>query len=70
MQRNPYWPLNGPSFFLGARFGSCVFSRCTKVAVGFGSNFAARMASRRPNFPNSLRLLLLVGSHETPPGRA
>jgi hypothetical protein len=52
MQRNPYWPLNGPSFFSVPRFRRCIFSRCAKVAVGFGSNFTARMASRRPNFPN------------------
>ena len=25
MQRNPYWPLNGPSFFSVLRFCRCVF---------------------------------------------
>ena len=30
MQRNPYWPLKGPSFFSGLRFPRCVFSLCTK----------------------------------------
>jgi hypothetical protein len=39
MQRNPYWPLNGPSFFSVPRFRRCVFSRSTKVAVGFGVKF-------------------------------
>jgi hypothetical protein len=47
MQRNPYWPLNGPSFFSVPRFRRCIFSRSAKVAVGFGSNFTARMASRQ-----------------------
>ncbi len=51
MQRNPYRPLKGPSFFSVLRFRRLCFFRFTKVAVGFGSNFAARMASRRPNLP-------------------
>jgi hypothetical protein len=51
VQRNPYWPLNGPSFFAMLKFRRGVFSRCTKVGFGFGSNLAARMASRRPNIP-------------------
>jgi hypothetical protein len=38
MQSNPYWPLNGPSFFSALRFRRCVFSRRTKGDVGFGSN--------------------------------
>jgi len=66
MQRNPYWPPNGPSFFSVPRFRRCIFSRCAKVAAGFGSNFTARMASRRPNFPNKHRGLLtvfLIGSY-------
>jgi len=46
MQRNPYWPLKGPSFFSVLKFLRCVFFRSTKGGVGFGSNFAARMASR------------------------
>src|SRR6266436_2547017 len=47
MRRNPYWPLKGPSSFSVLTFRRCVFSRCTKSEVGFGSNFAARMASRQ-----------------------
>ncbi len=49
MQGNPYWPLNGPSFFSVLRFFGSVLPRCPKSGVGFGSNFAARMASRRRN---------------------
>jgi hypothetical protein len=57
MQRNPYWPLNGPSFSSSVpRFRRSVLSLRTKVAVGFGSNFAARMASRRPTFQKSDRV--------------
>jgi hypothetical protein len=26
MERNPYWPLNGPSFFLGVEIPSLFFS--------------------------------------------
>ncbi len=63
MQRNPYWPLKGPSFFvfLGAETPSLcfLFSRCARDDVGFGSNFAARMASRR-NFANMLDPKLVV----------
>lgn len=51
MQRNPYWPLKGPSFFSVLKFRRFVLPRCTKVDIGFGSNFAVRMASRRPNLP-------------------
>jgi hypothetical protein len=46
IQRNPCWPLNGPSF------SSCLDSivvllpGARKTVVGFGSNFAVRMASR------------------------
>jgi len=51
MQRNPYWPLKGSSFFSVLTFRRCVFSRYTKGEVGFGPNFAARMASRRLHLP-------------------
>ena len=54
MQRNPYWPPKGPSFFSVLRFRGCVLSPCTKGGVGFGPNFAARRASRRG--PNLVRL--------------
>ena len=40
MQRNPYWPLNGPSFFAVLIFRRGVFSRCTKVGFGFGQKFS------------------------------
>jgi hypothetical protein len=30
MQRNSYWPLNGPSFFRCLEFHRCVFSRRIK----------------------------------------
>jgi hypothetical protein len=59
MQRNPYWPLNGPPFVSGLKFRRCVLSPCMKVDVGFGSNFAVRMASRRPNFSNRWFLPLI-----------
>ena len=49
MQGNPYWPLNGPSFLSVLKFLGCVLSRCPQSGFGFGSNLAARMASRRPN---------------------
>jgi hypothetical protein len=47
IQRNPCWPLNGPSFLSVLRFCCGVTSRCSKNVVGFGPNFAARMASRQ-----------------------
>jgi hypothetical protein len=54
MQRNPYWPLNGPSFFLTTEIPSQRISLTTQVAQSAsGSNFAARMARRR-NFANML----------------
>ena len=43
--------LIGPSMaliFLGLRFAAYFLSRLTKSGVGFRSNLAARMASRRP----------------------
>ena len=46
MHRNPYWPLNGPSFLSVLQFRRFFLSRWIKIDVGFGSNFAARMASR------------------------
>jgi hypothetical protein len=63
MQRNPYWPLNGPSFFSVLEFLRCVFFfAAAKGGVGFGPNLAARMASRRPNFPKKrdVKLTLTV----------
>ncbi len=54
MQRNPYWPLNGPSFFSTIEIPSQCISLTVQVAQSAsGSNFAARMASRR-NFVNTL----------------
>jgi hypothetical protein len=54
MQRNPYWPLNGPSFFSTIEIPSLCISLTVQVAQSAsGSNFAARMASRR-NFANML----------------
>jgi hypothetical protein len=48
MQRNPYWPLNGPSFFSTIEIPSQCISLTGQVAQSaLGSNFAARMASRR-----------------------
>jgi len=44
-------PLMAPRFSRRSRFRRCVFSRCTKGDVGFGPNFAARMANRRPSLP-------------------
>src|SRR5271157_4208829 len=41
--------LIGPSVFSVLKFFRCVLSRCPKSGVGFGSNFAARMASRQPS---------------------
>ena len=58
MQRNPYWPLNGPSFFSTTEIPSLCISLTVQVAQSAsGANLAARMASRR-NFtsmpdPNS-----------------
>jgi hypothetical protein len=46
MQRNPYWPLNGPSFFSTTEILSQCVSLTVQVAQSaLGSNFAARMAS-------------------------
>ena len=54
MQRNPYWPLNGPSFFSTTEMPSQCVSLTVQVAQSAsGSNFAARMASRC-NFANML----------------
>jgi len=50
MQGNPYWPLNGPSFLSVLKFLGCVLSRCPQSGFGFGSNLAARMASRLQSF--------------------
>jgi hypothetical protein len=48
MQRNPYWPLNGPSFFSTTEIPSqCISLTVQVVQSASGSNFAARMASRR-----------------------
>jgi hypothetical protein len=53
MQRNPYWPLNGPSF-LTTEIPSQRISLTVQVAQSaLGSNSAARMASRR-SFANML----------------
>jgi hypothetical protein len=47
MQRNSYWPLNGPSFFSTTEIPSECVSLTDQVAQSAsGSNFAARMASR------------------------
>jgi hypothetical protein len=47
MQRNPYWPLNGPSFFSTTEIPSRCISLTVQVTTSAsGSNFAARMASR------------------------
>lgn len=54
MQRNPYWPPNGPSFFSVLRFRRFVFSPCQKGKVGFEPTFAARVASRHLRRMNSL----------------
>jgi len=52
MQRNPYSPLNGPSFFLTTEIPSQCISLTVQVAQSAsGSNFAARIAGRR-NFTN------------------
>jgi len=40
MQRNPYWPLNGPSFSWVPEFRRCVLPRGMKVDVGFSLNFS------------------------------
>ena len=39
MQRNPYWPLNGPSFFLTTEIPSVYFTHCPSCTVGFGLKF-------------------------------
>ena len=45
MQRNPYWPFNGPSFFLTTEIPSQCISLAVQVAQSAsGLNFAARMA--------------------------
>ncbi len=54
MPSNPCWPLNGPSFFSTSEIPSECISLTVQVAqLALGSNFAARMASRR-NFMNML----------------
>ena len=54
MQRNPYWPLDGLSFFSTIEIPSLCICLPVQVAQSAsGSNFAARMASRR-NFVNIL----------------
>jgi hypothetical protein len=54
MQRNPYWPLNGHSFFSTSEIPSrCISLADQVVQSASGSNFAARMASRR-NLVNML----------------
>jgi hypothetical protein len=43
MQRNPYWPLNGPSFFSTTEIPFTVyFTHCPGRAVGFGLKFSRR----------------------------
>jgi len=60
MRRNPYWPLNGPSFFSTTEIPSQCISLTVQVAQSAsGSNFAARVASRR-NFANMLDPELLI----------
>jgi hypothetical protein len=52
MQRNPYWPLKGPSFFrVGEFLRRGFFAHCPTNMSTSGPNLAARMASRRPNLP-------------------
>ena len=47
IQRNPYWPLNGPSFFLPLRFLRGGFSPTTlDTKLASGPNLAARMAAK------------------------
>ena len=59
MQRNPYWPLNGPSFFSTIDIPSQGIALTVQVAQSAsGSNFAARMASRR-NLVSMLTVLLV-----------
>jgi hypothetical protein len=54
MQSNPYWPLNGPSFFSTTEIPSrCISCTVQVPRSASGSNFAARRASRR-NFANML----------------
>jgi hypothetical protein len=49
VQRNPHWPLKAPGFFLGPEIPSlCFFLAAVKSPSASGSNFAARIASRRP----------------------
>jgi hypothetical protein len=35
-KNDPYWPLNGPSFFSALRFRRCIFSHRTKGGVSSG----------------------------------
>ena len=47
MQRNSYWPLNGPSFFSTFQIPTfCILTNCPNRQSASGSNLAARMASR------------------------
>jgi hypothetical protein len=39
MQRNPYWPLKGPSFFSLLRFCGFVYSCCPQSDVSSGAKF-------------------------------
>ncbi len=61
MQGNPYWPLNGPSFYSVLRFFGSVLPRCLKSGVGIGSNFAARMASRLQSFGKKQESTRFIG---------
>ena len=43
MQRNPYWPLNGASFFYDHRDSVTVyFTHCPSRVVGFGLKISRR----------------------------
>jgi hypothetical protein len=52
MQGNPYWPLNGPLFLPSLRDSSSV-CLVSVSNVGFGTNSAARLASRHLNIGKS-----------------
>jgi hypothetical protein len=67
MQRNPYWPLNGPSFFSVPNFLGCVLTRCPESSVGIGSNFASRMASRWPNLSKKREFIWMIGARNHSP---
>ena len=69
MQGNPYWPLNGPSFFSALKFVGCFLSRCPKSGVGFTSNLAARMASRRPSLSWKREFIWINGASNLSPTR-